>query len=209
MLPNITEIPKRITLQLRKELIFIMMTTHTKRPALTELSHKYRIIISIVILFVFCLVGIIVYHAFSTDEYSAKIYDSPDSVETLFISQQESFTGITDILKDNELFDYLYSIDRKSIFGPSIPKSEKYLTEKNYKYICNFLNEYHPYEIGRTGASLHFVFLCKNHDVTLYYTELEGDDLSDFLSYIGQHYKIKSINNNWYIRVNSIDTTRE
>ena len=185
------------------------MTIQMQNPVSTELSHKAKIIILFVILLIFCIIGVIVYLKFSTDRYSAKIYDNTESVENLFVSNQESFTEIAYILKDSELFNYLYSIDRKSIFSPSIPKREKYLNEEEYEHICAFLNEYQPYEIGRTGGSIHFVFLCEKDDAILYYTEQEGEDLVDFLHYISQHSEIKAINDNWYFRVRSSDITRQ
>ncbi len=184
-----------------------MMTIQTQNLVSTERSRKAKSIIVFVILLIL-LIGTIVYF-FPQDRYSCKIYDTPDSVKDLFVSNQESFMEIAYILKDNnELFDYLYSIDRKSIFGPSIPKREKYLSEEEYEHICAFLNEYQPYEIGGIGV-FKFVFLCKNDDVVLYYTEGEGEELLSFLSYVGQHAEIEAINDNWYIKVEPSDITRQ
>ena len=82
-----------------------MMTIQMQNPVSTELSHKAKIIILFVILLIFCIIGVIVYLNFSTDRYSAKIYDNTESVENLFVSNQESFTEIAYILKDYELFN--------------------------------------------------------------------------------------------------------
>lgn len=188
-----------------------MMTIQTQNPVLTEPFRKtkgFGIRNVIVILTALLILGMVIYFCFSQDGYSAKVYDDPESVEKLFISNREPFVEIASILKDSELFSYLYSIDRNSIFGPSIPERKKYLNDEEYQHICVFLNEYQPYEIGRTQGNLHFVFLCKNYDVTLYYIELEGEDLSDFLRYVGQYSDLKAIGDNWYIRVRSSDIVR-
>ena len=185
-----------------------MLTIQTQNLESTELSHKVKIFIFLTILIVLSIIAIIVCLNFSTDRYSAKIYDNPESVEKLFIDNQEEFFKVSCILKNSELFSYLYSIDRKSIFSPSIPKKEKYLNDSEYEDICTFLNEYRPYEIGLTGCSIHFVFLCQNEDVVVYYTEEEGEALSKFLQYVSQDSKVKSINDNWYLEIRSSDTTR-
>ncbi len=119
------------------------------------------------------------------------------------------FTEITSILKDNEIFDYLYSINRKSIFSPEIPKRDEYLTEKEYETICLFLNQCRPYEIGKTQSSLFFVFLCNNHEVVMFYVEEEGESLAYLLNYIGQDFDVTLIDDNWYIRINPAEQVRQ
>ena len=180
-----------------------------QNQASIECFHNSKLIIILCSVVIFCIVAVITFKNSTTESYSSKIYDTPKSVENLFVDNQDSFKSIAGILNDSELFDYLYSIDRKSIFSPKIPKKEEYLTEEEYKQICAFLNEYQPYEIGQTEGNLHFVFLCKNYDVTLYYTQQEGEKLSDFLRYVGQDYEIKAMNKCWYIRVSPCEPIRQ
>lgn len=143
------------------------------------------------------------------DGYDPKVYDNPEDVINLFVNNQAAFDEIVPILKGNELFDYLYSIDRKSIFGPSIPKREKYLSEAEYGHICDFLNEFRPYEIGSPNGQLCFVFVCRSADVVVYHTELKEERLSRFLYYVGQNGDLKKINDNWYILFHSVDMIRQ
>lgn len=177
----------------------------------TELSRKVRTKKFLILFFLLILfIGTVVCLYFPYDGYSAQVYDSHQSVENLLASDRDSFVDISRLLlKNTDLFIWLDSIDRDVIFGPSIPEWKKYLAEEEYEQICFFLNKYHPYEIGLTDAGVHFVFLCKDEDVSLYYIEQEGEKLSDFLRYIGQHSSIRSIGENWYSRVNSSDITRQ
>lgn len=193
----------------RKELIFIMMAIQMRNPASIKLSLKVKIVIISIVVLIFCIIGIILYLNYATDKYSAKIYDNPKSVEEIFAADQETFTEVLYLLKDSELFDYLYSIDKKSIYNTSIPQSEKYFSEKEYEYLCFFLNKYRPYEIGKSNGDLYFVFLCESDDVTLYYTEREDESLSDFLNVISQYSKVKIIKDKWYVREQSSDMIRQ
>lgn len=163
-------------------------------------------LITCAMVFIICA---IVYLSIQKDDYSAKVYDNPATVEEMFHNNKNLFMETVNILEDNEIFAYLYSIDRKSIFSPSIPKKEEYLTEKEYENICLFLNEVGPYEIGNSTGALHMVFFCKNHVVTIYYTETKGEWLEYFLNYVGQHSDVKLIDENWYFDVELSDIVRE
>lgn len=175
----------------------------------TGLSLKFKTIIFFIVLFVFCVIGVILYLNRAADNYSVKTYENTKSVEEVFVADQKIFTEVALLLKNSDLFDYLHSIDRKSIFNTSIPQREKYFTEEEYEFLCNFLNEYRPYEIGKSNGDLYFVFLCKKNDVTLYYTEREDESLYDLLNVLNQHSEVIMLKDKWYFRVQASDVVRK
>ena len=179
-----------------------------QNPESTGLSLKVKIIILITLLII-CVIGVILYFYHLTDRYSAKIYDNTKSVENIFITNQETFEKVAYLLKDSDLYDYLYSIDKKAIFNTSIPKKEKFFTKKEYTFLCDFLNEYRPYEIGKRNGDLYFVFLCQENDATLYYTEREDKSLFDLLNVLGQDSEVEMIRDKWCFRVQPSEVVRK
>ena len=186
-----------------------MMTIQIQNPESTALSLKVKLIIFSIVLLVFCVIGVILCLNSAADKYSAKTYENTKFVEEAFVADQKTFTEVAHLLKNSDLFDYLYSIDRKSIFNTSIPQRKKYFTEEEYKFLCQFLNEYRPYEIGKRNGDLYFVFLCKQNDVTLYYTERDDESLSELLNVLNQHSEVKMLKDKWYFRVQASDVIRK
>ena len=182
------------------------MTIQMQNRELTVHSRKLKKILFIGI--IITLLGIMICSCESEEKYSCKVYDNPDCVKELFVNNTESFNNIAQILKDNELFDYLYSINSKCIYGPDIPKAKKYLTDTEYEDVCAFLYDYYPYTIMVRNGYLQIDFFCKNDDVTIFYVEKEGEKLEYFLSYVGQHDPVEQIAENWYFRVRESDVTR-
>ena len=176
--------------------------------ALIELFHNFKKKLVIPLIMLLLCLAITMSGCTSSDNYSPKVYDDSEAVKEIFTDNQEDFSEIVLLLKDSELFDYLYSIDRKSIFGPSIPKREEYFTEEEYQQLCRFLDLYRPYEIGRRNGYLCFVFFCVNEDAVLYYTEKEGEALEYLLYYIGQDYDVTMLKPKWYIRVDPTEFER-
>lgn len=170
---------------------------------------KKSFIVAVAVLIVFCIIGVITYFNYSANTYSAKIYKSTESVEKIFYDDQKTFNGVANLLKNSDLFDYLYSTDRKSIFNTSIPDKEEYFTDEEYEFLCCFLNEYKPYELGKKNGDLYFVFLCEKDDVTIYYTEREDELLFDLLNALNQHSKVKTLNEKWYFCVQTSDVVRK
>ena len=189
-----------------------MMTIQKQNPELIEFSLKSKTIRISKLLIVLCAISAILCSCCScsaSDGYSPKIYDNTNSVEEVFNANEETFVEVAHLLKDSALFNYLYSIDRKSIFSPSIPRKEKYFNEKEIEYLSRFLNDYRPYEIGNRNGYLFFVFLCKNEDVTIYYTERENESLCEFLSVLNQNSaSVKKIKEKWYFTVQLSDVVR-
>ena len=185
------------------------MTIQMQNQESTALSLKEKFIFLSIVLIIFCIIGVILYFNYVTVKYSAEIYESTKSVEEVFVEDQKTFMEVAHLLKNSELFDYLYSIDRKSIFNTSIPQKEKYFSDEEYEFLCQFLNKYRPYEIGKKDGDLYFVFLCERNDVTLYYTERDDESLSDLLNVINQHSEVKMLKDKWYFRVQSSDVIRK
>ena len=177
-----------------------MKIIRMQNPELTERFHnlKRNLVIPLIMLLLCLSMG-----ACTIDNYSPKVYDDSEAVREIYTNNQEDFSEIALLLKDSDLFDYLYSIDRKSIFGPSIPEREKYFTENEYQQLCDFLDLYQPYEIGKSNGYLRFVFLCVNEDVVLFY--MENDD---WLDYISQDYDVIMLKPNWYIGTHPSDVER-
>ena len=185
-----------------------MLTIQTQNPESTGPSLKIKTAIIVVMLLVLCVIGILIYFNNATNEYSAKVYDNNESVEEIFSNNQKSFIKVASLLKDSKLFDYLYSIDKKSIFNTSIPNREKFFTKKEYNLICDFFNDYQPYEIGKSNGDLYFVFLCKTSDVTLYYTERKNEELADLLNALYQNTNVEMIDDGWYFSTAPSDIVR-
>ena len=178
-----------------------MKIIRMQNPALTERFHnlKRNLVIPLIMLLLCLSMG-----ACAIDNYSPKVYDESEAVLEIYTNNQEDFSEIALLLKDSDF----YSIDRKSIFGPSIPEREKYFTENEYQQLCDFLDLYQPYEIGKSNGSLWFVFLCVNEDAVLYYTEEEGESLERWLDYIGQDCDVIMLKPNWYIGIDPSDVER-
>ena len=185
------------------------MTIQMQNQESTGPSLKVKLIIFSVVLIAFCIIGVILHFNYAADKYSAKTYESTKSVEEVFVTDQKTFIEVAHLLNNSDLFDYLYSIDRKSIFNTSIPQREKYFTDEEYEFLCQFLNKYRPYEIGKKDGDLYFVFLCEKNDVTLYYTEREDESLSDLLNVLNQHSEVKMLKDKWYFRVQASDVIRK
>ena len=120
-----------------------MKTSQMQNPESTGQFLKLKLIIFIVLI-VFCLIGVTLCFTYPSDKYTAKIYENTESVEKVFVSNQKAFMEVAHLLKNSELYDYLYSIGRKSIFSTSIPQRDKYFTEEEYKFLCEFHFHYNP-----------------------------------------------------------------
>lgn len=179
-------------------------------PESTELFHNLKMNLAIPFIAFFLCIAIVLSACTndSNSTYSPKVYDDSTSLKKAYSDNQRDFLDVALLLKDSNLFDYLYEIDRKSIFGPSIPKRDEYFTENEYQQLCRFLDLYRPYEIGKRNGYLFFVFFCINEDVVIYYTEEEGESLEYLLTYIGQNYDVVMLKQNWYIKISPSDIER-
>lgn len=187
-----------------------MKTIQMLNPESTERFHNFKISFAISFIAFFLCIAIVLSACTndSNSTYSPNVYDDPTSLKKAYSDNQEDFLDVALLLKDSKLFDYLYKIDRKSIFGPSIPKSEEYFTENEYQQLCRFLDSYRPYEIGKRNGYLFFVFFCINENVVIYYTEEDGESLEYLLAYIGQDYNVVMLKQNWYIKISPSDVER-
>ncbi len=186
-----------------------MKTIQMLNPELTERFHKLSIS-RILLCMVFSLCVAMTLNSCNKDDYSPKVYDNSTSVREMYTENQENFSEISSLLHGSELFNYLNQIDRKSIFGPDIPKNDEYFTEEEYRQLCQFLECYRPYEIRYRGSMGYtvFVFLCKKEDVCVYYTKEEGDSLESLLYYLGQDCNVEMLQPCWYIGISPSDVVR-
>lgn len=182
-----------------------MKTIQMQHQGLTALSRKLKFI-TVVIAFVVCHIFITGCTFNPSNKYSPKIYANDREVEETFYKNKEEFQQVASLLNESKLFDYLWS--KPAIIYTKVSQMKNFFSEKEYDYICDFIEEQGFYEFGQCQDSIYFVFLCENIDVVIYYTKMEADDLSSFLSYISQHSDIKALDDNWYCRCRDSDVTR-
>ena len=182
----------------------------TQTPDVTSArSRKVKICSIVLFLLIFCaaLIGLGLY--FADDGYSYRLYNDAEDFENTFNNNREDFDGLLSVLDNSDLWDYLFDIGRPYIMNPSIEKRKDYLTDEEYGIVCDFLETYGPHSMRDYYEAFYMSFLCKTENVTLYYTELEGDELERYLDYIeGHEEEVAQIDKNWYLAVNPCEFVR-
>lgn len=171
------------------------------------MTKKTRIIIAVAVTaLVLTCVGVVVglYIFFVADNYSPMRYESHEEVIDTFFDNREDFEEMVSILDGSDLWQYLSDSGRSSyVLSTRIPHWRDYLTGDEYSKVKSFMVTYGPDSMRDTYESFYIGFLCKNESVILHYTELEGDRLERYLSYIGgitDDCQLIQLDEHWYIR---------
>ncbi len=187
-----------------------MKTIQKQRRELTALSRNSRLMAFVVAISFICHICTTGCVFNKSNEFPLKIYENYEEIEKNFYENKEEFQQAVFLLAKSELFDYLWTTthEEPAMIYYEFSQMKKFYSSEDYNFFCDFLKEQGFYEIGKCFDSVYFVLLGVNIDVVIYYTEMESDPLSRFLTYIGQRGNVKKIDDNWYCKYNYADVTR-
>ena len=177
------------------------------------MKKKVKMISVVVVGILICCLFVRCCLYFMPDNYSCKIYSSSEELVNTFNNSREDFDEMVTILKASDLWDYLFDIDRPYIMSTAIENWDDYLTKEEYEAVCGFMEAYGPRSMRDSYEAFYISFFCKTEDACLYYTELDGDALKRYLSYIGgtggSRGKVTQLDERCYLIVKQTEFIRE